>query len=64
VETHSLLSLDWDRWAEYRGVLYAMNRSLAGVLLDALGFRVQPFGQGGASPVTGRRDGDAPGVGL
>jgi hypothetical protein len=60
--THSLLSLDWDRWGEYRGVLEAMNRALAGVL-DAVGFCVQPFGQGGASLVTGRRDEDWPGAG-
>jgi hypothetical protein len=31
--------------------------------LDALGFCVQPFGQGGASLVTGRRDGDGPRAG-
>jgi hypothetical protein len=59
--THSLLSLDWDRWGEYRGVLEAMNRALAGVL-NAVGFCVQPFGQGGASLVTGRRDGNEPGA--
>ncbi|HEY3981607.1 MAG TPA: hypothetical protein VGM79_30425 [Streptosporangiaceae bacterium] len=28
--THSLLSLDWDRWSEYRGVQEAMNPALAG----------------------------------
>jgi hypothetical protein len=60
--THSLLSLDWDRWAEYRGVEEAMNPALARVL-DAVGFCVQPFGQGGASLVTGRRDEDEPGAG-
>jgi hypothetical protein len=59
--THSLLSLDWDRWAEYRGVQEAMNPALARVL-DAVGFCVQPFGQGGASLVTGRRDEDEPGA--
>jgi len=60
--THSLLSLDWDRWAEYRGVLEAMNWALA-VVLEALGFCVRPFGgQGGASLVTGRSDGDEPGA--
>jgi hypothetical protein len=59
--THSLLSLDWDRWGEYRGVLEAMNRALAGVL-NAVGVCVQPFGQGGASLVTGRRDGNEPGA--
>jgi hypothetical protein len=57
--THSLLSLDWDRWAEYRGVLETMNRALAGVL-DAVGFCLQPFGQGDASLVTGRSDEDEP----
>jgi hypothetical protein len=55
--THSLLSLDWDRWSEYRDVQEAMNPALAGVL-DAVGFCVQPFGQGGASLVTGQRPGD------
>jgi hypothetical protein len=59
--THSLLSLDWERWGEYRGVQEAMNLALAGVL-DTLGFCVQPFGRGGASLVTGRRDGDGPGA--
>jgi hypothetical protein len=57
--THSLLSLDWDRWGEYRDVLEAMNGALAGVL-NALGFCVEPFGPGGASLVAGRRDGDEP----
>jgi hypothetical protein len=60
--THSLLSLDWDRWSEYRGVQEAMNPALAGVL-DALGFWVEPFGPGGASLVTGPRDGDGPEAG-
>jgi hypothetical protein len=60
--THKLLSLDWDRWSEHQGVHVAMNRALAGVL-DALGFCAQPFGQGGASLVTGRRDGDELGAG-
>jgi hypothetical protein len=60
--THSLLSLDWGRRAEYRGVQEAMNLALARVL-DAVGFCVQPFGQGGASLVTGRRDEDEPGAG-
>jgi hypothetical protein len=55
--THKLLSLDWDRWSEHQGTHAAMNRALAEVL-DALGFRVQPFGQGDASLVTGRRAGD------
>jgi hypothetical protein len=59
--THSLLSLDWDHWGEYRGVQEAMSPALAGVL-DVLGFCVQPFGQGGASLVTGRRDADEPGA--
>jgi hypothetical protein len=60
--THSLLSLDWERWGEYRGLQDAMNPALAGVL-DVLGFCVQPFGQGGASLVTGRHDEDEPGAG-
>jgi hypothetical protein len=60
--THSLLSLDWDRWAEYRSVQEAMNPALA-VVLDAAGFCVEPFGQGGASVVTGRRDADDLGAG-
>jgi hypothetical protein len=46
---------------EYRGVLEAMNRALAGVL-DALGFSIEPLGQGGATLGTGRRDGDEPGA--
>ena len=56
--THKLLSLDWDRWSEHQGAHVAMNRALAEVL-DALGFRVQPFGGGGASLVTGQRPGDS-----
>jgi hypothetical protein len=59
--THSLLSLGWDRWSVYHGVQEAMNPALADAL-DALGFCVQPFGQGGASLVTGRGDGDEPGA--
>ncbi|HEY3981609.1 MAG TPA: hypothetical protein VGM79_30435 [Streptosporangiaceae bacterium] len=55
--THKLLSLDWDRWSEHQGTHAAMNRALAEVL-DALGFRVRPFGHGGASLVTGQRAGD------
>lgn len=53
--THTLLSLDWERCAEHHRAHAAMNRALAEVL-DALGFRVEPFGQGGASLVTGRQD--------
>lgn len=53
--TRSLLSLDWDRCAEHHRAQAAMNRAL-GEVLDALGFRVEPFGQGGASLVTGRHD--------
>jgi hypothetical protein len=51
--THNLLSLDWDRWREYQGV---MNGALSEVL-DALWFEVRPFGLGGAWIVTGRRAG-------
>ena len=36
--THTLLSLDWDRWSEYHGAHAAMNRAL-GEVLSALGFR-------------------------
>ena len=50
--THDLLSLDWDRWNEYHGAHEAMNGALAQVL-DALGYRVWPFGLGGAWIVTG-----------
>jgi hypothetical protein len=57
--THKLLSLDWDRWSEQQSTHVAMNHVLADVL-DALGFRVRPFGQGGASIVTGRRAGGHP----
>jgi hypothetical protein len=53
--THSLLPMDWDRWSEDQGAIAAMNDSLAKIL-EILGFCVQPFGQGGASLVTGRRD--------
>jgi hypothetical protein len=52
--THKLLSLDWDRWGEHQGVQAAMNRALDDVL-GAVGFRVRPFGRGGATLVTGRR---------
>jgi hypothetical protein len=55
--THKLLSLDWDQWSEHQGTHAAMNRALAEIL-DALGFRMRPFGQGGASLVTGQRPGD------
>jgi hypothetical protein len=54
--THNLLSLDWDRWREYRGAQGVMNGALSEVL-DALGFEVWPFGLGGAWIVTGRRAG-------
>ena len=50
--THNLLSLDWDRWNEYRGTQEVMNGALAEVL-DALGYEGRPFGQGGAWIVTG-----------
>ena len=54
--THHLLSCAWDRQAEYRGVIDAMNGALAGVLA-ALGYQVRPFGPDGASLVTGREPG-------
>jgi hypothetical protein len=57
--THTLLSLDWDRCVEHHRAHAAMNRAL-GAVLDALGFRVEPFGQGGASLVTGRRGAERP----
>lgn len=50
---HELLSLDWDRWNEYHGAHEVMNGALAQVL-DALGYQVWPFGNGGAWIVTGR----------
>jgi hypothetical protein len=59
--THNLLSLDWDRWNEYRGTQEVMNSTLAEVL-DALGYARLPFGQGGAWIVTGRLA-DQPGAG-
>ncbi|MGH3402787.1 MAG: hypothetical protein ACRDRJ_09825 [Streptosporangiaceae bacterium] len=46
--THILLSLEWDRCTEHHRAHAAMNRALAEVL-NALGFRVEAFGQGGAS---------------
>jgi hypothetical protein len=61
--THKLLSLDWDRWGEHQGAQAAMNRAVGDVLC-ALGFRVLPFGEGGASIVSGRRvDGGRAGAG-
>jgi hypothetical protein len=51
--THNLLSLDWARGCEHRGVQDAMNRALAEVLA-ALGYEVGSFGTGGATIVTGR----------
>lgn len=52
--THDLLALDWDRGRERQGIQQAMNRALASVL-RALGYRVRPFGTGGASLVIGSR---------
>ncbi len=49
--THNLLALDWDRGREREGTQQAMNRALASVL-KALGYKVSPFGTGGASLVT------------
>jgi hypothetical protein len=60
--THNLLSLDWDRWGECQGAGRVMNEALAEVL-EVLGFEVQPFGQGGASLVTGRRASNRGGAG-
>jgi hypothetical protein len=52
--THDLLALDWDRGREHQGTQQTMNRALTGVL-RALGYRVKPFGTGGAPLVTGHR---------
>jgi hypothetical protein len=52
--THNLLALDWERGREQQGTQQAMNRALASVL-KTLGYRVRPFGPGGASLVTGPR---------
>jgi hypothetical protein len=41
--THNLLSLDWDRWAEYHGAHEVMNGAVAQVL-DALRYQLRPFG--------------------
>lgn len=49
--THNLLALDWERGRERQGTQEAMNSALASVL-KALGYRVGPFGTGGASLVT------------
>jgi hypothetical protein len=54
--THNLLAMDWERGRERQGTQEAMNRALAGVL-KALGYKVQPFGTGGASLVTEPRRG-------
>jgi hypothetical protein len=60
--THNLLVLDWDRWGEYHATQDVMNGAL-GQVLKALGYDVSPFGVGGASLVTGRRDGGEPRAG-
>jgi hypothetical protein len=52
---HNLL-LDWDRYGTYAGTQQAMNTALGGVL-RAFGYRVTPFGSGGAWLVAGRRRG-------
>jgi hypothetical protein len=57
--THNLLAMDWERGRERQGTQEAMNRALAGVL-KALGYRVRPFGTGGASRVTEPRRGGPP----
>ena len=58
--THNLLSLDWDRWAEYHGAHEVMNGAVAQVLdaqVPATALRL-----GGAWIVTGHRDhGQEPG---
>ena len=54
--THNLLAMDWERGRERQGTQEAMNRALAGVL-TALGYKVRPFGTGGASLVTEPRRG-------
>jgi hypothetical protein len=54
--THNLLAMDWQRSRERHGTQEAMNRALAGVL-KALGYKVRPFGTGGASLVTEPRRG-------
>jgi hypothetical protein len=48
--THNLLAMDWQLGRERQGTQEAMNRALASVL-KALGYRVRPFGIGGASLV-------------
>lgn len=52
---HDLLLLDWDRYGTYAGTQQAMNTALGGVL-RAFGYPIAPFGSGGASLVTGRRE--------
>jgi hypothetical protein len=49
--THNLLAMDWERGRERQGTQDAMNHALAGVL-KALGYKVRPFGTGGASLIT------------
>jgi hypothetical protein len=49
--THNLLTLDWDRGREHHDTQQTMNRALASVL-KAMGYKVSPFGTGGASLVT------------
>jgi hypothetical protein len=59
--THSLLSLDWDRYGTYARAQQAMNIAIDGIL-RAFGYQAEPFGTGGAWLVTDRRDQD-PGAG-
>jgi hypothetical protein len=54
--THDLLAMDWERWNEYHGAHEVMNGALAQVL-DALGYQVWPFGNGGAWIVNGYKPG-------
>lgn len=55
--THSLLSLDWDRYGTYAGTQQAMNTAIGGIL-RAFGYAAEPFGSGGAWLVTGHSDQD------
>jgi len=59
--THSLLSLDWDRYGIYVGTQQAMNTAIGGIL-RAFGYEAEPSGSGGAWLITGRRHQD-PGAG-
>ena len=58
--THDLLLCDQDRYGVYHDIHQAMNAALGCVLL-AFGYRVRPFGSGGAWLVTGYRGGEEAG---